>query len=243
MQSVLLLVHRIPYPPNKGDKIRSYHLLRYLSSRYRVFVGAFVDDPFDLQYDGEVKALCEQAMLLPMNPTRRKIASLQGLATGEALSLPYYRDSRMQSWVDATLAREPIESVVVFSSTMAQFVDGPRYAHLNRIADFVDVDSDKWAQYAARASGVRRWVYRREAAALQVYERHVAQSFNAVMITMGQFNILAMCLFDDLETLVTVASDQILALPGVHHVETSIAVRTMKYDTRLAKITPSDAGD
>lgn len=66
---------------------------------------------------------------------------------------------------------------------------------------------------------------------------------NAVMITMGQFNILAMCLIDDLETLVTVASDQILALPGVHHVETSIAVRTMKYDTRLAKITPSDVED
>ena len=67
---------------------------------------------------------------------------------------------------------------------------------------------------------------------------------NAVMITMGQFNILAMCLFDDLEALVTVASDQILAIPGVHHVETSIAVRTMKYDTRLAKITPTDkSGD
>ena len=47
MHSVLFLVHRIPYPPNKGDKIRSYHLLRYLSGRYRVFLGAFVDDPFD----------------------------------------------------------------------------------------------------------------------------------------------------------------------------------------------------
>lgn len=62
---------------------------------------------------------------------------------------------------------------------------------------------------------------------------------NAVMITMGQFNILAMCLIDDLNILVTVASDQILAIPGVHHVETSIAVKTMKYDTRLAKITAS----
>lgn len=62
-------------------------------------------------------------------------------------------------------------------------------------------------------------------------------TINAVMITMGQFNILAMCLFDDLDALVTVASDQILALPGVHHVETSIAVRTAKYDARLARIT------
>jgi len=61
---------------------------------------------------------------------------------------------------------------------------------------------------------------------------------NAVMITMGQFNILAMCLFEDLEEVVEVASDRILALPGVHHVETSIAVRTIRYNARVARITP-----
>jgi DNA-binding Lrp family transcriptional regulator len=66
---------------------------------------------------------------------------------------------------------------------------------------------------------------------------------NAVMITMGQFNILAMCLFDELDSLVEVASDRILALPGVHHIETSIAVKTVKYNTRMAKITDQGALD
>lgn len=60
---------------------------------------------------------------------------------------------------------------------------------------------------------------------------------NAAMITMGQFNILAMGLFDDLDALVDLASDRILQLPGVHHVETSIAVRTIKYNARVARIT------
>jgi Lrp/AsnC family transcriptional regulator, regulator for asnA, asnC and gidA len=64
---------------------------------------------------------------------------------------------------------------------------------------------------------------------------------NAVMITMGQFNILAMVLFEELDSLVEVASDQILALPGVHHVETSIAVKTIKYNDRMAKITGNGA--
>lgn len=59
---------------------------------------------------------------------------------------------------------------------------------------------------------------------------------NGVMITMGQFNILAICLFEDLDKLVDIASDTILALPGVHHVETSIAVKTYKYNTRVARI-------
>ena len=60
---------------------------------------------------------------------------------------------------------------------------------------------------------------------------------NAVLITMGQFNITAMCLIDDLDMLVELASDQILAVAGVHHVETSIAVKTVKYNARMAKIT------
>jgi DNA-binding Lrp family transcriptional regulator len=60
---------------------------------------------------------------------------------------------------------------------------------------------------------------------------------NAVLVTMGQFNITAMCLIDELDALVEIASDQILTIAGVHHVETSIAVKTVKYNARMAKIT------
>ena len=73
--------------------------------------------------------------------------------------------------------------------------------------------------------------------------REVAQaiadipSVNAVLITMGQFNITAMCLIDELDALVELASDHILAVNGVHHVQTSTAVRTIKYNARMAKIT------
>jgi polysaccharide biosynthesis protein PslH len=50
MEGLLFLAHRIPFPPNKGDKIRSFHLLRHLSTRYEIHLGAFVDDPDDWQY-------------------------------------------------------------------------------------------------------------------------------------------------------------------------------------------------
>lgn len=65
------------------------------------------------------------------------------------------------------------------------------------------------------------------------------EPINAVLITLGQFNVLAMCLIDELDELVEVASDRILSLPNVHHVETSIAVKTIKYKARIAKITQS----
>lgn len=63
---------------------------------------------------------------------------------------------------------------------------------------------------------------------------------NAVMIMMGRFNILVICLFSELDTLLEVSSDQILAIPGVHHVETSIAVKTLKYNARVVRITEAD---
>ena len=70
---------------------------------------------------------------------------------------------------------------------------------------------------------------------------------NAVMLAMGRFNILAICLFNSLDHLHEVASDKILAIPGVHHVETSIAVKTLKYNARVVRITEvqtaNDDGD
>ena len=65
---------------------------------------------------------------------------------------------------------------------------------------------------------------------------------NAVMVTMGRFNILAICLFNSLDHLHEVASDKILAIPGVHHVETSIAVKTLKYNARVVRITEVQSG-
>ena len=62
----------------------------------------------------------------------------------------------------------------------------------------------------------------------------------SVMIAMGQFNILAISVFDELESLVEEASDRILAIDGVHHVETSIAVKTLKYNPRVVRITEAD---
>jgi Lrp/AsnC family transcriptional regulator for asnA, asnC and gidA len=63
-----------------------------------------------------------------------------------------------------------------------------------------------------------------------------------VIIMLGRYDILAIGLFEALEDIVEVANNRILALPGVRHVETSIAVKTLKYDFRAAKITPVRRG-
>lgn len=58
-----------------------------------------------------------------------------------------------------------------------------------------------------------------------------------VLVTMGQFNIFCICLFDHLGSLHATSSEKIAQMPGVLSVETTIAVETVKYDSRVVRIT------
>jgi len=180
-KELLFLAHRIPYPPNKGDKIRSFNLLKHLAQNYRVHVGAFVDDPHDWRYRADLQAMCDELCLLDLHPLRRRVASLQGLLTGQPLTLPYYAHPGMQRWVNQLLVRRPIDAVVVFSSPMAQYAETHIGAARRRVVDFVDVDSDKWAQYARAKTWPVSWIYNREARTLLRYERKIASEFDAAV--------------------------------------------------------------
>lgn len=176
MSDLLLLTHRIPYPPNKGDKIRAWHLLEHLARSHRVHLGAFVDDPDDWRHAEKMRAVCASTFLVGLNPRWGKLRALGGLLTGEPLTLPFYRHGGMQKWVDTRLA-EGVSHVLAYSSAMARFVMQPTSAR--RIMDFVDIDSDKWRQYASTKAWPLSWLYRRESAKLLDWERRVAAEFDA----------------------------------------------------------------
>ena len=179
MEDLLFLSHRIPYPPNKGDKIRSWNILKYLARSYRIHLGAFVDDPQDLRYRDKLESMCASVYLPPLRPATRRLCSLSGLLRKVPLSIPYYRDRSMQQWVDSRLQQEGLQRIFVFSSPMAQFVMNHRASLCRRVIDFVDVDSDKWRQYANHKRWPLSWLYRREAEHLLMFEKHVATTFDS----------------------------------------------------------------
>ena len=181
---LLYLVHRIPYPPNKGDKIRSFHFLQALAAQYQIYLGTFIDDADDRQYTEALKPFCQDACYIDLDPKTGKILSLQGFVTNEALSLPYYRNRVLQDWVDSTIREQGIERVLIFSSPMAQYVE--KYPNLRRVADFVDVDSDKWQQYASSKTWPASWVYKREAEKLLAYEQRIAAQVDATLFVSEQ---------------------------------------------------------
>ena len=172
MANVLFLVHRIPYPPNKGDKLRSFHLLKGLAAQHKVFLGTLVDDPADMAHVPTLRPMCEDLHAAPLHPVAARMASLQGLLTGRPLTLHYFHDAGLARWVRRTVQRHRIDAIVVFSSSMAQYAQA--HPELPMFVDFVDVDSAKWAAYAPRHRWPLSWLYRREAQCLLACERDVA---------------------------------------------------------------------
>jgi polysaccharide biosynthesis protein PslH len=177
MKDVLFLAHRVPFPPDKGDKIRSFHLLRHFAANARVHLGAFVDSEDDWKHVDALKKLCASVELLPLDPRWARVRSMRGLLSNDALSFAYYQDARMHAFVESLRARRAIEAVFVFSSQMAQYV--PLDLPVPRVLDFCDVDSAKWEQYAPTASWPMSWVYAREGRLLAAAEERLARQFDA----------------------------------------------------------------
>lgn len=207
---ILFLAHRAPFPPDRGDRIRSFNILKYLSARARVHLIAFTDD--DAVMTNEHRAMVDECVLVRRTKSQLR-AVAEALATGRPVSLTAFADRRIERAVDEMVARRRIDAVYAFSGQMAQYI--PRTGRV-AIMDFVDLDSAKFAAYAEDASGPMRWMMRREARLLAGYERAVAGRAAASLF---------------------VSAAEAALLPGSRALENGID--TVFYDPRLAAPVPS----
>ncbi len=190
MKKLLYLVHRLPYPPNKGDKISSHNMLKFFSANWRVHLGTFVDDPDDWQHVEFVRQFCEDSCIVGLPAHRKLTGSMKGLLSGGALSLSYYANAELQNWVRATIEKECPDAVLVFSGVMGRFVRGLLPDSVPVVFDAEDVDSEKFRSYAASRSWPMSWLYEREADKLLAYERAMAASTDvSIFVSQEEANL------------------------------------------------------
>src|SRR3954451_17882129 len=180
MTDILFLAHPIPYPPDKGDKIRAWNVLRHLAERYRVHLATFIDAPEDVAAVEPLERICASVVWRKLSPRRARLRSLAALLHGAPLTQFYFGDQRLHRAVAQLVDAHEPALVYVFSSAMAPYVPDRRGARV--IFDMVDVDSEKWRQYAESSSGPTRAIYRREGRTLLALERRAAASADAVLL-------------------------------------------------------------
>jgi polysaccharide biosynthesis protein PslH len=179
MREILFLAHRIPWPADRGDKIRSHHILKRLCEMAPVHVGTFADDERDMGFVGEMDGIIASSHVeLRSKPQWR--AGVKALLTGQPISVCSFDSGSMQNWVAGLLATGRISHIFCFSGQMAQYV--PEGFDGSFIMDFVDVDSAKFESYTGEGNPLMRWVNAREGRLLGAFEREVAMHADASLL-------------------------------------------------------------
>lgn len=169
---ILMLAHRIPYPPDTGDKTRAYHIMRYLARRHELTVGFLVDDRADLAGLSVLQAEVGDLEFSQIWKPWSLLKGVVGLATGSAVSVGYFRSRTLRRSLARRLDVTGYDLIYASSTPMAQYA---RPLGLPVVMDFVDVDSDKWAQYGRYSRRPLRWLYETEGRRLQGVEADIAR--------------------------------------------------------------------
>src|SRR5258707_9143940 len=160
---VLFLTHRLPYAPNRGDRIRAYHILRSLCGYADVDLLSFVHDDDEAAHAGDVKAIGARLTVARVARARNLVRAAAAL-TGRRPLTHVLLDA---PGIDATIRQlcdaRQFDVVLAYCSGMAKFAVAPPLSNLPFVLDLVDVDSQKWSDVAARTAPPLKWGYRREA--------------------------------------------------------------------------------
>lgn len=186
---VLFLAHRLPYPPDKGDKIRSFRELEELSSRHELDLFCFYDDTNDRRYLREVNRYCRVVYAEPVSWLRSRIRALRALFWGRPFTTAFFYSPTMARRVRGAINDRKYDLIFVYGSAVAQYVQGVN--HVPRVLDLVDVDSDKWRQYARYSRAPVSWIWSAEASRLGEYENRIVREFSMTLVsTLAEADLL-----------------------------------------------------
>ena len=180
MKRLLFIAHKVPYPPDKGERLRAFHEIRALAGHFRITLAALAHSRADREAAGAMRQWCEKVLVAGAGGRLGLIHGAAALLTGKSATEGFFRSRRLRRLLAAEATREPFDLVMACCSSMLPYAAGvPAPA---RVMDLVDVDSAKWLSYAASARGPKRWLYRTEARRVARLERRAVHTCRAVLL-------------------------------------------------------------
>ncbi|KPF65291.1 glycosyl transferase family 1 [Porphyrobacter sp. AAP60] len=176
MGDILFLAHRVPFPPDRGDRIRSHNLLKALTQLGPVHVGCFAEGD-DRAGEGALAQIAASHCIAPRTKPL-PLAGVEAVLAGKPVSLTAFHSRKLERWVHDTIAARSISAIVVFSGQMGQYIPDDYAGRV--VIDLCDVDSAKFASYAE--AGERVWLNTREARLLAAEEERLGQRADATIL-------------------------------------------------------------
>ena len=177
--NLLFLSHCVPNPPDKGEKIRAFHELNSLCRQHRVHLACFARSERELDDARRLADRCASVYVEALSPLRSLARAAVRFAAGRSLTASYHQSRRMRRHVESLRAL-PLDASIVYSTVVAPYAP----PEIPMLLDFVDVDSEKWLQYAA----TRRWgpLYGMEGRRLRRLESRFAMASARAFLTTAQ---------------------------------------------------------
>ena len=179
---ILLLTHRLPYAPNRGDRIHAWHELRLLAPEHEITLVSLVHDREEASHAGELASLARETITAPVPYFRNRIRASLALATGRPLTHVLLDSPLVLPALRRIVRERPPDVVVAFCSSMARFAMEPPLDAFPLVIDMMDADSVKWASLAEVSRPPVRWIYRREASCLGRFEAVAVRRASATTV-------------------------------------------------------------
>lgn len=179
---VLYLTHRVPFPPDKGDRIRNYHLLRQLAARGNVWLACLADEPVPAETLTELNRLCKRLAVVPIGQFGRWANAGCSLLRGRSMSEGLFAASRLRGVIRDWTRQTRFRAAVVSASSLVPYLRRDGLENTPAFVDLVDVDSQKWLDFAAASRPPKRWLYRLEATRVRKLEASLPQWARAVSV-------------------------------------------------------------
>ena len=179
--NLLFLVHRVPYPPNRGDRIRSFHLLKFLAERAHVSLATLADEPLEARALDVLNGLCKRVAIEHIGKSRW-LRAAASVVCGHSATEGLFRSPRLRQTVRDWSRGEHWDAIVVFCSSMVQYLDLPELAGVPTVVDLCDVDSQKFLDYASQSRGLKRQLYKLEAHRLRRVECSLPSRVKAITL-------------------------------------------------------------
>jgi sugar transferase (PEP-CTERM/EpsH1 system associated) len=174
--NILVLTHRLPFAPNRGDRIRAYHIVKLLAARAKVHVVSLVHDREEEAQAGTLRAIGVEVTTAYVPRVRNLALGALKLATATPLTHLLLDSPAMRPALERALAGWRPDAVLAYCSGVAPMTLEPPLAGIPFVLDMVDVDSAKWNAFAAAARFPKSWVFRREARCLAAFEARALQA-------------------------------------------------------------------
>jgi sugar transferase (PEP-CTERM/EpsH1 system associated) len=180
-KKLLYLVHRVPFPPNRGDRIRTYHILCHLAERYDVSLATLADEPVPDEARREFDRLCVRTAIEPIGHLRW-IRAAATLAGGRSATEGLFASPALARTVRGWAQDQQFDAAVVVCSSMVQYIEPPELRNTPAIIDLIDVDSQKWFDYAATARGAKKWLFTLDGRRLRRLERTLPDKVTGIAL-------------------------------------------------------------